>query len=526
VATNRITRAERAFAVSVKPLGDRRVKFAASTIGVDRHGTRLLPRGCKYDNYLKNPVFLWNHRKHEEAEPDDVLGRVVNISISDRVVSVTVEFMTHRQDGSVRQKAFDAYRDVLAGILNAVSVGMIPLRESPVFKSEDEINAYLAKGGIVTVEEWELCELSLTIVPSNPDAIAQRSFSFRKAQVAAVMVHRTDGATLWGRRSDSGKYTTPAGHMNLGESPEAGAARELQEEAGLRADGLIKLGVVETPRASVHCFRANVGMDAKPTGELDPDKEIKTWEWLRDFPKPEDCHHNPSAWTKFYAPRTSFVNAEMFPTANSRSLMDPKAIFEKLGIGADAAPDAIVAALIKYLAGPDADADKSALVMGLLKMLVPAAPSTETPAETATEPDEGDEAREAALMEEMKSLRSQLDTMEKSYNELKARADKPEPAKEEEKPEEMADRAIKAGAWPDSGRKGLIERYVAKQPVKLFEKGTFTNRSARLTEGGNLKAKPNFGDSDGGIKSDVRAAFAQVEKNIGATTGAIRLGSK
>lgn len=206
--------------------------------------------------------------------------------------------------------------------------------------------------------------------------------------------------------------------------------------------------------------------------------------------------------------------------------MDPKAIFEKLGIGADAAPDAIVAALIKYLAGPDADADKSALVMGLLKMLVPAAPSTETPAETATEPDEGDEAREAALMEEMKSLRSQLDTMEKSYNELKARADKPEPAKEEEKPEEMADRAIKAGAWPDSGRKGLIERYVAKQPVKLFEKGTFINRSARITEGGNPATKPNFGDTGSGIKSDVRNAFAQVEKNIGAATGAIRSGGK
>jgi hypothetical protein len=394
---------KRAFTLKVQPLGDRRVKFIASTNGVDRHGTRLRPKGCRYTNYLKNPVFLWNHRKHEEAEPEDVIGHVVDIRITNKTVEVTVEFKTHREDGSIRQKAWDCYQDVLAGILRAVSVGFIPLVENPKFRSPQEAEAYLAKGGVVDVEEWELCELSLTIVPSNPDAVAQRSF----------------------------------------------------------------------------------------------------------------CLRMPST--------SSIVNRETFPILlKGAAGMDPKMVLEKLGVAADADPDAIVAALMKYLAGADSDTDKQSVVKGLLQMLVPAAPSA--PAEAApsssSASDMGD-AREEALMDEVKSLRARAESLENEIQELKARAEAP--AKPDEKPEEMADRAIKAGQWPDSGRKSLVERYLAKKPVKLFDNGTFVNRSARVTSGGNPtgNAQPNFGQ-DSKVKEDVKGLFKVAERGVATLTGADR----
>ena len=70
-------------------------------------------------------------------------------------------------------------RLVRLGFLRAVSVGFIPLVESPHFADEAEAAAYLARAGSSKYGNGELCELSLTIVPSNPDALKARSFTLR-----------------------------------------------------------------------------------------------------------------------------------------------------------------------------------------------------------------------------------------------------------------------------------------------------------------------------------------------------------
>ena len=66
---------------------------------------------------------------------------------------------------------------MLAGILNAVSVGFIGLTENPSFKSPEESAKYLAGGGIIDVTQWDLCELSLCPIGSNPDALQVRKFT-------------------------------------------------------------------------------------------------------------------------------------------------------------------------------------------------------------------------------------------------------------------------------------------------------------------------------------------------------------
>lgn len=466
--------------VTAESVGDRLVKFTASTRNVDRHGTRLLPRGCRYENYLKNPVFLWNHRKHEEAEPDDVIGRAISVTLTDSAVEIVVEFDT-------APKADRCLQLVRRGMLRAVSVGFIPLVEHPRFNTAEDAAAFLARGGVIEVREWELCELSLTIVPSNPDALVTRSFALRapRDEACAMLVCRPDGMMLWGKRRDSGLYTTPAGKLNPGEAPEACAVRELFEETGLRAVSMQKLGISAMVRANVHCFRAEVPADAQPTVDNDLDKEVAAWEWRATVPTASEIHHRPDALLPHYpkpiAPvksaRTYVVEQTktVLSIPSLRGSMDPKVIFEKLGITEGVKPEEIAAALIKYLTGPDADADKQALVMGLLSMLVPA-PSAESA-------DPGQAVAMEAMVDEVRKLQARVAEMEAE----KAKAAQvPQPS-----PEERADAAIRDGRWPIGQRPALVDAYSKNKAVTLLAEKTFSTRSVSYTNGGNpTAAKP------------------------------------
>jgi HK97 family phage prohead protease len=165
----------RAFTITATPLGDRRVKFVASTPAVDSHGTRLHPRGCKLDRFrvAGSLPFLWAHRR--EGEPDDVLGRVVDVEVSEDSVVCVVEFDDH-------PKALRCLRQVRRGFLMACSVGFVTEQEE------------LAADGVVDVLAWQLCELSLCPIGSNPEALAVRGFTLRN-NTSRPDAARASGAT-------------------------------------------------------------------------------------------------------------------------------------------------------------------------------------------------------------------------------------------------------------------------------------------------------------------------------------------
>lgn len=98
--------------------------------------------------------------------------------------------------------------------------------------------------------------------------------------IVSVAVFDPQGRLLLGRRADTGKVTTPGGHLEPGEAPVDGAKRELWEEAGISAP-LIYLGSGSTPNGYlVHCFRAD-GVTTAPTSQGDPDAEVSEWRWVQ-----------------------------------------------------------------------------------------------------------------------------------------------------------------------------------------------------------------------------------------------------
>lgn len=311
--------------------GDRQVWFRLVTRDVDRHGTIIEPAGVDTRAFLANPVFLWMHDSgggdRPTPPPDVVIGRVVEIDQTVEHFDICCQFdnddtreVTVLPDGSesVTIKpglATTCYRKVKAGFLRAVSIGCNALAESRATIDGVEVPVYTAV---------ELLECSLVIIGSNRGALkldraaaaamvarldseegeavgeqpstqpaqSQPSSASTPApipHVATVAVFDLDGLMLWGRRRDSGKWTTPGGHMVPGEGATAAALRELHEEAAIDAAAhnarLTYLGPVDLSDADraliVHGFRCDLqSRKITVTSDEDPDKEVAEWRWV------------------------------------------------------------------------------------------------------------------------------------------------------------------------------------------------------------------------------------------------------
>jgi 8-oxo-dGTP pyrophosphatase MutT (NUDIX family) len=110
----------------------------------------------------------------------------------------------------------------------------------------------------------------------------RKSDKTAKPGVASIAVRDSkSNSILMGKRNDNGKFTTPGGHLNPGESPLNGAKRELFEETGITAKSLKFLGKrdVTTPEGkdlTIYSFL----LDGKYSTETeqDPDEEVQKWE--------------------------------------------------------------------------------------------------------------------------------------------------------------------------------------------------------------------------------------------------------
>lgn len=99
-----------------------------------------------------------------------------------------------------------------------------------------------------------------------------------KNQVSLVLVFNPEGKLLLGKRNDNGRYTTPGGHANPGESPKRAAIRELLEETALVPDSLAPLKSYHIGPTTINFFKGT-SSDALTTGAFDPDEECSEWFW-------------------------------------------------------------------------------------------------------------------------------------------------------------------------------------------------------------------------------------------------------
>ena len=139
--------------------------------------------------------------------------------------------------------------------------------------------------GAETTEYGSIRELesAIRVLPSRFKAAA----SLNPAPKLIARVGLFHGSKLcMGIRTDGGRWTTPGGHCDEGETPLEGAVREVAEETGvdLEPSELQFLAQESLTNRSgepieVHVFKAEVD-DKRTTTREDPDDEVKKWEWI------------------------------------------------------------------------------------------------------------------------------------------------------------------------------------------------------------------------------------------------------
>lgn len=183
--------------------------------------------------------------------------------------------------------------------------------------------------------------------------------------------------------------------------------------------------------------------------------------------------------------------------SNSRGVSITMNITEKLGLAADATPEQIAEALIKFLAGDASAEDKMALILGMLS------PSS------ASSASDGKEAALEAVTEESKRLAARVEELEKSLGEKTKAA-------EEQTAEQRADVACNAGQWPMAQRAALVTALRAGQKPYLFPAKTFSSRSIAYTPAAapSQRTQPNFGDEKP-VGNNIEADILAMAKRAG-----------
>lgn len=128
-----------------------------------------------------------------------------------------------------------------------------------------------------------------------------------KRKTVAKVAPFKGGKMLMGLRRDDGRRCFPGGHLDDGESPEDGAARELLEETGLSPESLQMLATkdVKDGKVRVHGFAATVS--GEPDEQDDPDAEFVRFEWVDPAAVPSqirnNLHSDPDVLLDLIAPK-------------------------------------------------------------------------------------------------------------------------------------------------------------------------------------------------------------------------------
>jgi HK97 family phage prohead protease len=136
-------------------VGERQIRVVASDGSVDRMGDVLVPWGVDLANFKRNPIVL---AQHDSSKP---IAKCATIGVEGDAVVALIQF----PDAGVNDLSDQYLRLMKSGVLGAVSVGFIPVKQQPI-----------DTGWKFT--QWELLELSVVSVPANANAlVTERSIA-------------------------------------------------------------------------------------------------------------------------------------------------------------------------------------------------------------------------------------------------------------------------------------------------------------------------------------------------------------
>lgn len=175
----------------------RTIEFVSSTEKQDRYGDVIRVGGWKFDNYLKNPIFLWAHRSGEPP-----IGKCVNLKIESNPPALVqkIEFA----DAATYPFAETIFSLYKGKFLSAVSVGFQPIAMQPYVDLEGQMTGY-------EFLSQELLELSAVPIPANPEAVAR---CIQKGLYSAVDLEKAFGLSDEFSRVSAYKELTAAS-LNL-----------------------------------------------------------------------------------------------------------------------------------------------------------------------------------------------------------------------------------------------------------------------------------------------------------------------
>lgn len=128
-----------------------------NTADLDRYGTIVDPKGCDFEQYLRNPIVLWQHGM-DMAIGNWPVGAVQSITRSDAEMEVELSFDTESELGAELDRL---YRKK---ILRGFSIGFLP---------SDAVFEMVEGKEIMRYTKWELLELSAVSVPANAQALSR-----------------------------------------------------------------------------------------------------------------------------------------------------------------------------------------------------------------------------------------------------------------------------------------------------------------------------------------------------------------
>ncbi|MDR1848222.1 MAG: HK97 family phage prohead protease [Bacteroidales bacterium] len=173
---------------------------------INRYGWRLLVEGIQLDGFLKNPVCCIQHETWNSA-----VGKWKNLRVEESQLKGTLEFDNEDED------AIKFYKKYKKGIMNAVSLNVIPLVESM------EAVDLLPGQKYPTITKSELLEVSLVTVPGQKNAVRDVKLSTPEGHEHKLNLIITE--------MEKTENNQEIERLN----------KELQEQKQLNADNLIKL---------------------------------------------------------------------------------------------------------------------------------------------------------------------------------------------------------------------------------------------------------------------------------------------